>query len=777
MLATSVKSILCYVVRMYATKMSEVKLEEARRFMEEILMSVGAPERAAKGHADLLLAADSVGHNSHGLNRLKFYVNDIKNGACCAAATPIILRQTRATAWVDACNTLGATTGHYCMDLAIKKAQHCGVAWVSAKNCSHNGMASYWAVKAERKGFIGLAFTNTQAVQVPTRSKMRALGTNPIAMVAPAANCDRILIDLATSTVALGKIEVAAKKNEPIPHGWALGEDGKSTTDAKAVYLFGPVNALRKQVRIEIDRRIEIAIFCVPVGVLKDYAQSGVNGRAVQAGLLLPLGGEEKNSGYKGYALAAMVEILCGALSGSNPSHKIPIWSKTATEGPLNIGHSYAAINPSCFAPGFTTRLSECLNTWRNLPPVDPERPVLAPGDMERMKLKVTQQRGTVFYPQTDMDALKILAEECCVKPLQTVKLEELRRFIEEVLASVGTPECEAKAQADLMIAADSVGHYCDGIHRLKYDVNDIKNCVCCPAAQPKILKETDATAWVDACHSLGATSGNFCMDLAIEKAKNCGLGWISAKHCSHNGMAGYWGEKAERHGYIGLAFTNAPPIVVPTRAKKRALGSNPIAMVAPAENCDRIMVDLATSNVAMGRIEYAALMKKPIPEGWALGPDGKSTTDSKAAAKAAMLMPLGGLESNSGFKGYAIGTMVEVFCSGLSGSNPSHKVPYWNKTATKGPLNLGQCFVVINPGCFAPGFTSRVSHCLNTWRNLPPANPQCRVIVPGDLERRRLNMTKKRGSVAFPKKDIKILKKLAEECCVKPLELHDPCG
>ncbi|XP_026743737.1 uncharacterized protein LOC113505307 [Trichoplusia ni] len=713
---------LLYIVRMYATRMPEVKLEEARRFMEEIFMSVDVPEREAKAHADLLLHADSVGHNSHGMNRLKFYVNDCKNGACCPAAKPIILNETGATAWVDGCYTLGATTGNFCMDLVIRKAKKCGIGWVAAKNCTHNGMASYWAKRAECHGCIGMAFTNTQAVQVPTRSKRRALGTNPISIVAPANNNDRVLIDLATSTVAMGKIEVAAKKNESIPLGWALDSSGKPTTDSKA---------------------------------------------ALKAALLMPLGGTEKNSGFKGYALAVMVEILCSALSGSNPSHKIPEWDKTSTKGPQKIGHCYAAINPTCFAPGFKDRVSELLCTWRGLTPVDPKRPVLAPGDMERMRLKVTKKRGTVFYPQRDIEILKELAER-----MPEVKLEEVRRFMEEILMAVDVPEREAKAHADLLLYADSVGHKSHGLNRLRNYVNDCKTGACCPAATPTILNETEATAWVDAGHSLGATTGNFCMDLAIKKANKCGVGWVSAKNCTHNGMAGYWAMQAERQGFIGLTFTNSPPVLVPTRSKERALGTNPIAMAAPGTNGDQLGVDLATSTVALGKIEVFAQKNEPIPLGWALDPDGHATTDAKAAVKAGLLMPLGGEEKNGGFKGYALAVMVEVLCSGLSGSSPSHKIPQWNQTDSKNRLNLGQCYVAINPECFAPGFPDRLSEYLDTLRNLEPADPTRPVIVPGDKARERLKSTQERGTVVYPQKELDDMTELAEQYQVRPLQV-----
>ncbi|XP_026743777.1 uncharacterized protein LOC113505333 [Trichoplusia ni] len=356
--------------------MPEVKLEEVRRFMEDALKSVGAPESEARAHADLLMHADTVGHYSHGLNRLEFYVNDCQTGTCIPAAKPVILKESGATAWVDGNNALGATVGNFCMNIAIKKAKECGVGWVSAKQSNHYGMAGYWALQAEREGLIGLAFTNSSPIMVPTRSKQRALGTNPIAMAAPASGGDKLVVDMASTTVAMGKIEVQIHKEEPIPEGWALGTDGRPTTDSKAAF---------------------------------------------QAGMLMPLGGEEKTSGYKGYALSAMVEVFCSGLSGSKSTHNIRNWELSSAQGPPDLGQCFAAINPSCFAPGFAERIADCLNTWRNLEPVDPSLPVLAPGDKEQMTSEKTKAKGTVFYPQKQIETMEAMAKRIGIKPLQTV--------------------------------------------------------------------------------------------------------------------------------------------------------------------------------------------------------------------------------------------------------------------------------------------------------------------------------------------------------------------
>ncbi|XP_059059643.1 (2R)-3-sulfolactate dehydrogenase (NADP(+))-like [Achroia grisella] len=356
--------------------MPEVRVDEVRRFMEDSLRAVGAPESEAVAHAALLLHADVTGHFSHGLNRLEFYINDISSGLTDANAKPVILKESAATAWVDGANALGATVGNFCMDVAIRKAKECGIGWVVAKRSNHFGMAGWWALKAQLEGLIGLTFTNSSPILVPTRAKKGTLGTNPIAMFAPATGGDYIGVDMASTTVAMGKIEVQIHKKEPLPEGWAMGTDGKVTTDAQ---------------------------------------------EAFKAGRLLPLGGLESTGGYKGYGLSAIGEVFCSGLSGSNCTHRVPKWSFTRQGDPMDLGQCYAAIDPNCFAPGFGERIADCLRTWRNLEPVDPELPVLAPGDKERINAEQTTKRGSIIYSESQIESCDTMARKIGIKPLKVV--------------------------------------------------------------------------------------------------------------------------------------------------------------------------------------------------------------------------------------------------------------------------------------------------------------------------------------------------------------------
>ncbi|KAL0869640.1 hypothetical protein ABMA27_005892 [Loxostege sticticalis] len=349
------------------------------------------------------------------------------------------------------------------------------------------------------------------------------------------------------------------------------------------------------------------------------------------------------------------------------------------------------------------------------------------------------------------------------------VRVEEVQRFMEDALRAVGTPDSEARAHASLLVHADLTGHFSHGLNRLVIYTNRIKTGTTNPTAKPVVLKEAAATAWVDGSDGLGATVGHFCMDMAIRKAKECGIGLVSAKGCNHFGMAGYWARIAEQQGLIGLAFTNSPPVMVPTGARETAMGTNPIALFAPASNGDSLGVDMACTAAALGKIEVQVHKKEPIPEGWACGPDGKPTTDAQLALDTAMLMPLEGIDQTCGYKGYALAAAVEVLCSGLSGSNMSHQL---RSRRPGSPPDLGQCFMAIDPEKFAPGFGNRIAAALQYWRNMEPVEPSQPVVAPGDKERTSMEQTKRRGTISYARNMLDLYAGLAEQLGVKPMEI-----
>ncbi|XP_060530052.1 uncharacterized oxidoreductase YjmC-like [Cylas formicarius] len=182
-----------------------IPLEEVRRFVEDCFKAVGTTSENASTVATNLVEADYRGHYSHGINRLNLYIQDIMAKRCDPNAIPSIEKETVATALVNGNNGLGSVVGKYCMDLAIAKAKQVGIGMVSAYGSNHYGIAGMYTLQAIEHGCIGISGTNTSLVTVPTRSKTASLGTSPLSFGASAKNGDSFVLDMATSTVALGK--------------------------------------------------------------------------------------------------------------------------------------------------------------------------------------------------------------------------------------------------------------------------------------------------------------------------------------------------------------------------------------------------------------------------------------------------------------------------------------------------------------------------------------------------------------------------------------------
>ncbi|XP_054152648.1 uncharacterized oxidoreductase YjmC-like, partial [Oppia nitens] len=325
-----------------------ISLDEMKSFMTRALVSVGSDPQHAAQLAELLVTADYRGHFSHGLNRLDLYIYEIKSKIARSHGNPIILKESTATAWVDGNNLLGPVVGMFCMDLAINKAKQCGIGMVSVKGSNHFGIAGYYSMMALKHDLLGMSFTNATPIVVPTRAKHPSIGTNPISVAAPALNGDSYVLDMATTAVAKGKLEIQDRKGEPIPEGWAIDRNGQPLDKMDNFYA------------------------------------------------LLPLGGSEKSSGYKGYGLSMMVELMCGVLSGG--LYGPTIREHSTSMEPMNLSHCFIAINPAYFAPGFEGRLENLLDMCRNQEPVDGQLDVMVAGDPERQHIQLCDSLGGIPY-------------------------------------------------------------------------------------------------------------------------------------------------------------------------------------------------------------------------------------------------------------------------------------------------------------------------------------------------------------------------------------------
>jgi len=319
--------------------------ERVRAQIVSVFTSWGMDPDLVRSAAEVMVETDLAGVDSHGVSMLMDYESSKQKGKLNLKAKPRIVRQNAVTALIDADAGLGHPPSVMAMNLAIEKAKSMGVGVVTVFNSHHFGAAGYYAALASRAGLVGMvtSATRTMAV-VPTRARAPLLGTNPIAFSAPAKRNAPFLLDMATASVANGKVKVYDLNGKPLPAGWVLDEHGTPVTDPAAAW-----------------------------DILYNTKKGG----------LTPLGGTAEMSSHKGYGLALMAHILGGTLSGASFS---PIRVRTQKPSdPDRLGHFFMAIDPKTFRPdgAFEDDLDAVIDVLHETPAVDAARLVLVPGDPE----------------------------------------------------------------------------------------------------------------------------------------------------------------------------------------------------------------------------------------------------------------------------------------------------------------------------------------------------------------------------------------------------------
>ena len=343
-------------LRMAVLKFSHAHL---RQFAISVFKKMNCSDAHAQLAADALLAADLRGIDSHGIARLSGYVRLWEVQRVNATPTMRVLHETPSTAVLDGDQGLGLVVAQEAMNIAIAKAEKVGTGWVSVQNSNHFGIAGYHAMLALKHDMIGIAMTNASPLVAPTFSIDKMLGTNPIAVAAPAGSQPPFVADLATTTAANGKLEILQRKNQETPAGWVQDQLGNPSTDAH---------------------------------ILK------------KGGALLPLGSDRDHGSHKGYALGAIVDLFSALLSGANYAPWVPpfpAYVPMPTQQPgKGIGHFLGAMRIDAFRPAdaFKKDMDHWIEGFRNATPVEGQSKVLVPGDPERLAEKERMQEGIPLH-------------------------------------------------------------------------------------------------------------------------------------------------------------------------------------------------------------------------------------------------------------------------------------------------------------------------------------------------------------------------------------------
>ena len=324
-------------------------------FSTKVFEYFGVPEADALLASDVLSYSDIRGIDSHGIARLHTYFDMLSFKRINPKPNIKIARERKSAATVDGDNGLGLVVGPKAHQIALEKAREYGTGFISVNNTNHYGAAGYYAEKALEHDLVSWAMTNSTKLVAPLWGAERMLGTNPIAIAFPAAKNPPVVIDMATSAAAYGKVEIARRKGENMPIGWGIDKDGQNT-----------------------DR---------PMGM-------------IEGGALLPLGSERERGGHKGYCLASMVDILCCVFSGANWGPFAPpfalrqeIPKRSVGKG---IGHFFGAMDINAFRDldEFKVEMDDWIETFRNTKPQPGTDGPLIPGDPEREAMQERTKNG-----------------------------------------------------------------------------------------------------------------------------------------------------------------------------------------------------------------------------------------------------------------------------------------------------------------------------------------------------------------------------------------------
>jgi LDH2 family malate/lactate/ureidoglycolate dehydrogenase len=351
------KSIIFFIKEKMTNKIIYKSVSTLQNFIKTSFQKLGVPEKDADICADILITSDLRGIQSHGIGRLRMYIDRIKKGLIEVINTSEITKESPTTAVIDGNHGIGMVIGYHAMNLAIKKAKDFGLGAIAIRNSTHFGIDGYYPLMAVKNNMIGISFTNARPAVAPTFSSQPTLGTNPIAFGAPTDEEFPFLFDAATSITQRGKIEVLNRQEKDAYEGWVIGDNGKPLTDPQRI----------------LDMLI------------------------AKKATLLPLGGVSENSGsHKGYGLSTIVEILSSSLQSGAFLFALSGLDSQGKETRFRVGHFFLALNIENFVPieQFKINIGALLRELRSVNKLPGKNRIYTAGEKEYEIEKTIKEKG-----------------------------------------------------------------------------------------------------------------------------------------------------------------------------------------------------------------------------------------------------------------------------------------------------------------------------------------------------------------------------------------------
>lgn len=331
------------------------------------------------------------------------------------------------------------------------------------------------------------------------------------------------------------------------------------------------------------------------------------------------------------------------------------------------------------------------------------------------------------------------------MRPVTRFAPEALTAFCTDALVASGAPQPVAATVAASLVYADVRGVDSHGVLRLPIYMRRVREGMVDVGREPAIIEDRGATALMDGGNNFGAYVGQKALDLAVERARRHGVATVGVRRSNHFGTAAYFAEQAAAGGLVAIIVSNASQTMPPTGGVRPFLGTNPLAIAAPSGGANPFLLDMATSQVARGKIIAAARRGEPIPEGWAIDAEGRPTRDAEAGLAGAVL-PLGGA------KGYGLSMAIDILAGVLTGAGygPYVRNMYedWDN-----PQDVGHAFILIDIAAFMPlsSFIARMREYLAHLKSEPRAPGVPEILFAGEYEHRLAEGIRANGIVLAP--------------------------